>query len=345
MFCDIRPDMNWLYGGCERLADSPADTVEMIAYIFSRSRQALWRGFRLDRVGRTQGVWRAVYTCNGDSFQSIFLMPDQRGKGLYETLVKGRSPKPGDTPPRTVLTFESCGIQGFLTAKNIKSVCLPDLSGANPLQQSYAWIRRFYGDKRAERSQVLYMNHIDEGLYVLRKLGASDEVKAAYCLHPIYQSQPLPVARETLKTLGVREGGVSPKVEVLALEYAEAANAYLSNRSISHITEIRMPSVEVAQMLIADKVQNYKDFKLFHGDHPRALALRTYFQNWFARLGLLPDVSVYSSDHSREFTSWHQNVLYPLMSPGKTLFEVLSSDLVALQAMEMRTLGVSYTHG
>lgn len=40
-------------------------------------------------------------------------------------------------------------------------------------------------------------------------------------------------------------------------------------------------------MLVADKVQNYKDFSLYHADtHPRAKELERYFQNWFCRLNI-----------------------------------------------------------
>ena len=40
-------------------------------------------------------------------------------------------------------------------------------------------------------------------------------------------------------------------------------------------------------MLIADKVQNYKDFLLYHyGIHERSNQLNQYFINWLSYLGI-----------------------------------------------------------
>jgi ABC-type amino acid transport substrate-binding protein len=74
---------------------------------------------------------------------------------------------------------------------------------------------------------------------------------------------------------------------MLAMEYRSVANAYLSHREIDNIEEIKLsPLVEVQHMLIADKVQNRKDFELYNSDHPQAEALSEYFDNWLRRLGI-----------------------------------------------------------
>ena len=52
----------------------------------------------------------------------------------------------------------------------------------------YLAICEFYGERRAKRSGVPYINHIDEGLIVLDAINASVHAKRAYCLHPIFQS-------------------------------------------------------------------------------------------------------------------------------------------------------------
>ncbi|MDJ1501575.1 hypothetical protein [Xanthocytophaga agilis] len=52
--------------------------------------------------------------------------------------------------------------------------------------------------------------------------------------------------------------------------------------------EIRLsPLNEVNQMLIADKIQNRKDFERYHQQsHARSEELTIYFANWLKRLGI-----------------------------------------------------------
>jgi hypothetical protein len=150
--------------------------------------------------------------------------------------------------------------------------------------KEYEAVRRFYGDRRARRSGVLYLNHIDEGLLVLADLGATDRARRAFCLHPLFQAD-----EDLARSYGdVASATDDPQVLVLALEYRNVANAYLSPREISSIDGIALgPLPEVHDMLRADKVQNYKDFLLHHrGIHPRSRELEGYFENWLARLGI-----------------------------------------------------------
>lgn len=148
------------------------------------------------------------------------------------------------------------------------------------MTQEYRLISEFYGTRRARRSNVLLMNHIDEGLKILDRLGASEQTKRAYCLHPIVQSdQDLLNNRHLLSN-------ISSDVIMLVMEYRSIANQYLSHRVIKNIDEIILsPLHEVNQMLLADKQQNYKDFVLYHkGKHPRSQELELYFNNWLDRL-------------------------------------------------------------
>lgn len=148
------------------------------------------------------------------------------------------------------------------------------------MTQEYRLISEFYGTRRARRSNVLLMNHIDEGLKILDRLGASEQTKRAYCLHPIVQSdQDLLNNRHLLSN-------ISSDVIMLVMEYRSIANQYLSHRVIKNIDEIILsPLHEVNQMLLADKQQNYKDFVLYHkGKHPRSQELELYFHNWLDRL-------------------------------------------------------------
>jgi len=111
----------------------------------------------------------------------------------------------------------------------------------------------------------------------------------AFCLHPLLQSD------DDLATFCSENGllGNWPKgqwkgrVLILAMEYRRIANAYLSTRVIETIDEIKLSVLpEVQEMLVADKVQNRKDFERYHGKHPRFVELTAYFRNWLLKLGV-----------------------------------------------------------
>lgn len=146
----------------------------------------------------------------------------------------------------------------------------------------YVEIRDFYGDRRAERSGVPLIQHIDEGLELLDRLGATDNAKHAYCLHPLFQGDA-DLARNIS-----RVSGFDQYLVALVFEYRNVANAYLSHRHLTRIDEIALsPLLEVNDMLRADKLQNFKDFITYHAQtHPRAQELMAYFSNWFKRLNI-----------------------------------------------------------
>lgn len=166
----------------------------------------------------------------------------------------------------------------------------------------YRVIHAFYRGRSAKRSGVPYLNHITEGLKVLEWIGASQEAERAYCLHPLVQKD------EDLKDRTPRFGSPYPfknltrsvQVMALAMEYRSVANDFLSpdidTLMSAGLTDLRLvaesairlsPLQDVNDMLIADKVQNYKDFLIYHADtHPRADALHLYFKAWLIRLGV-----------------------------------------------------------
>lgn len=151
----------------------------------------------------------------------------------------------------------------------------------------YKAISALYGDKTTKRSGIKLMNHIDEGLYILEKIGASENAKRAYCMHPIAQDD-----NELLGFYFWRK--MNPdyvsrhEVTINVMEYRSVANEYLSTRNIRSIDEIRLsPLKDVNDMLIADKIQNRKDFELYHlGKHERSVELDSYFKNWLERLDI-----------------------------------------------------------
>jgi len=146
--------------------------------------------------------------------------------------------------------------------------------------REYRAISALYGDQVARRSGVPLMNHVDEGLELLRGWSASDLTMRAYCLHPIVQSdEPIDVSW-------------SPAYP-LACEYRDRANAYLCRPETDGVTTLAQVRALVGEsmsrgcglMLLADKTQNLRDFERHHGTtHPRREQLRAYFALWLRYL-------------------------------------------------------------
>lgn len=144
----------------------------------------------------------------------------------------------------------------------------------------YELIQAYYKGKRAKRSGVPYMRHIDEGISVLKARDASSCVIAAYSIHPLLQDD----AEVLVNVEKVRL--VSNRILVLAMEYRNVANRGLSCYQIDNPASIYLgPFKEVHEMLVADKVQNYKDFLIYHlGKHEKSSELDRYFRNWLRAL-------------------------------------------------------------
>lgn len=152
------------------------------------------------------------------------------------------------------------------------------------LREAYSLISRYYGLRCAKRSGLPYINHIKEGLDILTRIGASEDAKDAYCIHPLLQND-----EDLLKNLDeINDWKIDPRVLILAMEYRWVANNYLSHREVLDPSEIALSALkEVNDMLIADKVQNYKDFKIYHQKtNPRSKELTIYFENWLHVLGV-----------------------------------------------------------
>lgn len=150
------------------------------------------------------------------------------------------------------------------------------------LYESFEKIMEYYGSRRAKRSQVPLINHITEGLDILREEGASEYVQAAFCIHPLIQAD-----EDLLENIGWCVKKLHPYVVYLALEYREYANSYLCKPETDHYSTeaihnlLKDCPVEVLLMLYADKLQNQKDFILYHLDtHSRSYQLKNYFEKW-----------------------------------------------------------------
>lgn len=157
---------------------------------------------------------------------------------------------------------------------------------------AYELISWYYGDRIAERSQVSLINHIDESLQILAYLNANRFTQDAFCIHPMIQSD---INFQTnLPHLHVHK--ISAITVALAVEYRHVANTWLSDKVTmgpyfpawkDEPSKSIVPEVNL--MLIADKVQNYKDFCIHHkATHERSAELETYFQRWFKALDVSP---------------------------------------------------------
>lgn len=149
----------------------------------------------------------------------------------------------------------------------------------------YQLIRRFYGERIANRSKVPLINHIHEGLTVLEEIGAGIDAMEAFCIHPMVQADADLEANLDYVALNV-----DAKVLALALEYRSVANEYLSDKADTGHKIRLSPIKAVNDMLVADKVQNRKDFYTYHYDtHPRSHQLEMYFIDWMEALGISND--------------------------------------------------------
>ena len=160
----------------------------------------------------------------------------------------------------------------------------------NELTKCFNLIKGHYKNNTTERSGIFLMNHITEGLKVLDYLKADITTKAAFCLHPLMQSD-LDFYKYITNLKKYRN--ISQKTQALTLEYRRAANSYLctpytDNYDFNDIdNNVKIVLEETKLMLIADKVQNYKDFLLYHyGIHERSNQLNQYFINWLSYLGI-----------------------------------------------------------
>ena len=151
----------------------------------------------------------------------------------------------------------------------------------------YAAIREYYADERAARSCVPLIAHIDEGIALLDAIGSSLRAKEAFCIHPLLQDDGALAAALEPGSIFERHQPDAAVVAV-AMEYRRVANAYLSHHCKGSDDLIELSClVDVNQMLVADKVQNRKDFERFHLEtHARSATLALYFANWLRRLGI-----------------------------------------------------------
>jgi hypothetical protein len=157
----------------------------------------------------------------------------------------------------------------------------------------YRIIQQKYQSKVAKRSGLGYMSHIQEGIFIIQLLYGDDQnLVEAYCLHPIFQNDRLlsQLLVENPSELSL----ISPQAIVLGMEYRHIANNYTIKNKIKNYESIKIGSLEkVHKMLVADKIQNKKDFmKYMYLKHDRPSYVKAsehglqYFDSWLDRLSV-----------------------------------------------------------
>jgi len=175
----------------------------------------------------------------------------------------------------------------------------------------YDIIESVFRYKKAKRTGLPYIRHIDQGLHLLRHLKASPVVQGAWCLHPLFQldEQFLPLMKGHGASL---LHGVNFMVVALAMEYRASANSYLTKDAM-YIDRhpILSPVPEVNLMLGVDKVQNFRDAKLHlyqHISRSEQDVLEGYFRSWLRALSLsLNDIEEMVAElgkHDQRLPGW-----------------------------------------
>lgn len=264
-----------------RLPHDAATEEEVLQYYETRGRQLLHEGFSWSgRLAWVPGFEGEVYETaffhrsSPHSFVSYFALPNARGKGYLRQLAnRGQD----------IITLRDCNIEAAL--KHVGAVYR--LAGRLTETLEYRLIQADYGDRRAARSGVFLMNHIDEGLAVMEAVGASRRAMRAFCLHPLLQDDDSLARNFNTVAAQVLPEPDGAAVLALAMEYRAVANEYLAH-CVMKAGGIRLsPLKEVNDMLIGDKVQNRKDFELYHADtHVNRVRLTEYFQQWCDALGV-----------------------------------------------------------
>jgi hypothetical protein len=145
--------------------------------------------------------------------------------------------------------------------------------------------------RRARRSNLPYMNHIYEGLYILRD--ADPGIKRAWCLHPVFQDPDLEhQIHLTTPPTWVKGLQDIPEEDIeLSKQYAITANAHLSYMPPKTPRISSHPGVNA--MLVADKIQNLKELCVSVPQDltPNWNRLMQYFNSeWFPVLGITPEM-------------------------------------------------------
>lgn len=270
-----------------RLNHDATTESDVRQYFITRALQLSPHGIRWD--GNMESPFPGAYIVTltdinrNESYNSFYILVQYRNNGLGHKVLNACS--------YPIITIVDCRIEDFLEYSKVSYRIVQGVFDTS----EYRLIQTLYGNRRAKRSGVLLMNHIDEGLFILERIGATEEAKRAFCLHPVIQNDTDLVDNLEVVLDCVQHS--NPRILPLALEYRSTANAWLSDKvqlidsgllpGFEYDNPRLSPLSEVNDMLIADKVQNYKDFIIHHrGKHDRSVELDKYFQVLLSVLGV-----------------------------------------------------------
>ncbi len=264
-----------------RIPYDASTEAEVRQYYATRARQLLhdgfvWRGDLAYVPGYEGKAFVTTFDlpASASSWVSYFVLPAYRGQGLLRPLVARGLP---------IVTLQDCHIEGALAHVGATF----RVAGHITETVEYKLIESFYGDRRAQRSQVFLMNHIDEGLAVMAAVGASDSAMRAFCLHPLLQNDSDLTENHARVAQAMAQVEQGAYVLSLAMEYRSVANEYLAHCAMRSGGIRLSPLKDVNDMLIGDKVQNRKDFELHHAEtHANRVRLAQYFHEWCDALGV-----------------------------------------------------------
>jgi hypothetical protein len=262
---------------------------EACLYMKNRIKEMLRFGAKLVELRKTSlGNLVAFIDIDGCKYISIFILFQNRNqRSMNENYVRAINShysleyrEYSRIYSDRIITMPHCKIEEYLyNFKYPYRLLDPHRLGYSDFTE-YSIIYELWKDRVAERTGIPYMNHVHEGLRVIKEYNYSERAMRIFALHGVLQNcyKDNAVALKCLSD-------VSYDIIIGAMEYRAIANAHLSYHDSSTLRLSEDDDVNIA--LVADKVQNRRDFERFHlGTHKRSDELSAYFERWLGKLGV-----------------------------------------------------------
>lgn len=282
------------------LLEDADTTEEAILYLKLRGKQLLRFGiyfldYNVLPGGNVVAYFQDRYSRD---YVALFILKSNRSQGQYgRHLEKDIYPDFDSYNKPKIITMPSCNIAFYLRKNKIPHRIVDPrfLSEGlgSPVFKSYITISKYWCGKHAKRSGVPYMNHVDEGLAIINMIyGFEQHTYAAqiFALHGVLQEYYKEGICDEYNPYELRPNRllshIDAEVVIGAMEYRAVANSYLAHHdNDTPIVLSEDPNVNIA--LVADKIQNRKDFELYHkGKHKNSDRLDEYFKQWLKALNI-----------------------------------------------------------